>query len=333
MHPARASLRVGKVPMRILQRSILPFRGRRRRDVVLWPRFGEDAGAFRSGEETLVIACDPITGSRGLVGWLSVHLNANDVAVCGAQPRWFSSCILMPRGSSEPDFAAVARQIDRAAKSIGVAVVTGHSEVAPYAREPIVVGHMTGPLITDRLITSSDAKRGDLILMAKTAALEGTAILATDKPDLLRKKGVDQKTIRKARSYYKLISVVHEASLLASSNAVNAMHDPTEGGVLGGLYELAEASGCGFRVYEERIPVSDVTERICRAIRIDHLKLISSGVLLATASKIGQGLLRRAGLRIIGQILPEREGMTLVGRSRAVRVNEPVSDELWRLME
>ena len=208
-------LRLGKLNERMLNLLVLRYTGGRRKDVVLGPRFGEDAGAVKVGRDTIVVAMDPITGSKEMVGWLSVHVNANDVAVCGARPEWFSVCILFPPRSTPKDFREVSRQIDKAAKKLGVAVVTGHSEIAPHISAPIVVGTMKGRLVSNRIITSSGAEPGDFILMSKFAGLEGLAILATDFKDRLLEKGVDKKVLDNARRYYSKISVVDEALALA----------------------------------------------------------------------------------------------------------------------
>lgn len=278
------------------------------------------------------MSMDPVTGSRAMVGWLAVHVNANDVAVCGAAPSWFSSCILLPRGSGREDLGRVARQIGAAARSLGVAVITGHSEIAPQIKAPIIIGHMAGRLIAKKPITTSGARPGDWLLMGNTAALEGSAILATDFAETLEKRGVSRSLIREARGYYRRISVVRGALSLSREGSVSSMHDPTEGGVLGGLYEMAEASGCGFRVYEDEIPVSRATLALCRAMSIDPLRLISSGALIASTRHLSKRV-RRLGLRVIGRVTPRREGRLLITRRGVRRIDEPVEDELWRIVD
>ena len=322
-------LPIGKLGRNELSSSVLRYVGSRRKDVILWPKYGEDAGAFKLEKQaTVVLASDPITGSKNLVGWLAVHINANDVAVCGARPEWMSSCILLPEGSTVLDFRNIAKQVSRAAASIGVAVVTGHSEVAPHVNSPIVVGTIAGRLVSKKLITSSGARPGDYIIMTKTAGLEGIAILATDFHRLLSDRGVKSEVIKRAAGYYSRISVVYEAMQLARSGFVTAMHDPTEGGVLGGLYEVATASNCGFTVYAEHIPVSREGEEISKALGIDPLKLISSGVLLATVKKPP----KNRGFRVIGKITKRREGMRVITKTSEEKITQQPIDELWRIL-
>ncbi|MEM1517873.1 MAG: AIR synthase family protein [Nitrososphaerota archaeon] len=324
--------RFGKISEDVLNRYVLRFVGKRRSDVLLPPRYGEDAGVVRAGSSKIVVAIDPITGSHELLGWLSVHINANDVAVCGAMPRWFSSCILLPRNATISNIKTITKQIHRAAKSLAVAVVTGHTEVAPYIKAPIVIGHMTGTLLTRKIITSSGARPGDYILMSKTAGIEGTAILANDFEEELKKRGTPKSIINNAKRYYRYISVVREAVWLTKHAAVTSMHDPTEGGIIGGLYELSKASKCGFKVWREMIPISDTTEKICRNLKIDPLRLISSGVLLATVKKIDTRALSRVNARIIGRVVEERLGRWIIDKSGGIKIDEPVTDELWRII-
>lgn len=326
-------LRLGKIPEDTLTRHVLRFVGKKRNDVILPPRYGEDAGIVRIGPSKIVLAIDPITGSHELLGWLSVHINANDVAVCGAMPKWFSSCILLPRDTSISTLRAITEQIHHAAKSLSISVVTGHTEIAPNVSAPIVIGHMTGTLVTRKFITSSGARPGDYIIMSKTAGIEGTAILANDLEKELRKCGIPNSVINDAKNYYRYISIVKEALWLVRHFQVTSMHDPTEGGIVGGLYELSKASKCGFKVWKELIPISKTTEKICKVLKIDPLKLISSGVLLATVRNIEKSALRRIRARIIGKVVEERAGRWIIEKSGATKIDEPVTDELWRIIK
>ncbi len=326
------SLKLGKIPEEALRQYILKFLGKKRQDVLLPPKYGEDAGIVKLSSNKVVMACDPVTGSRELLGWLSIHINANDIAVCGGEPKWFSACILLPRNATLSDLKMITRQMHEAAKSLGVAIVTGHTEVAPFITSPIVIGHMSGTLISKKIITTSGAMPGDYIIMSKTAGLEGTAILASDFEERLRKRGVPVPTINIAKKYFRHISVVKEALYLARHSGVTSMHDPTEGGIIGGLYELAKASNCGFKVWKEMIPVSKVTAEICRALKIDPLRLISSGVLLATIRNLDMKILRKVGARIIGRITKKTDKL-LIDKSGETKIDSPVIDELWHLID
>ncbi|PUA32043.1 MAG: hypothetical protein B9J98_04680 [Candidatus Terraquivivens tikiterensis] len=329
-------IRFGKLPKEVLEKTVFKWLGARRGDVLLWPAYGEDAAVVCVPKGRLVVACDPITGSRRLAGWLSVHINANDVAVCGAKPAWFSSCILLPE-YDERAFASIAKQIHKAASELRVSVVTGHSEVAPCVSEPIIIGTMMGMLEGKKYYTTGGAKPGDMIIMTKTAGIEGTAILATDFSGVLSSK-VDASMLRRASSFYRRISVVEDALRIASTGLATAMHDPTEGGILGGLYELAEASGTGFVVYEDAIPVAKETRMLCEALDCDPLKLISSGTLIASVRASRKGLLKalkKTGVKaaIIGEVVRKKEGRKLIRSGGVVEsIRSSVTDELWRIL-
>ncbi|HDD66449.1 MAG TPA: hypothetical protein ENG52_02370 [Nitrososphaeria archaeon] len=325
--------RYGKVGRRALEEIVLRRLGYRRRDVLIPPRFGEDAALLAVKRRRIVAAMDPITGSSSRAGWLSVHVNANDVAVMGAEPKWFSATILLPEGGFEL-LEGIMEEIHAACRGLKVALITGHTEFAPGISKPIIVGHMLGELISPKPISSSGARPGDLLVMSKTAGIEGTAILAADFEGELRNR-IPKEVLERAGRFYERLSVVREALALAKGGFPTAMHDPTEGGLLGGAYELAEASGCSFMIYEDRVPVAEETRRICEALGCDPLKLISSGVLLAAipGSRIGRCLKAARGLRVIGELRERRRGNVVVRSDGSEeRIRGEVLDELWRLL-
>src|SRR5207237_8660139 len=153
--------------------------------------------------------------------------------------------------------------------------------------------------IGGRVLSSSNMRVGDWILMTKTAGIEGTAILASEYSGQLKR--VKAETIRKAQSFVKQISIVEEAMSISMISGVHALHDPTEGGVLNGLWELAEASGLGLKVWADRIPVATETMKICSKLGLDALKLMSCECLLVAIESNRDGavmnVLRNRGAR------------------------------------
>ncbi|HID91451.1 TPA: hydrogenase, partial [Candidatus Bathyarchaeota archaeon] len=304
-------LETGKFPREVLEEIVFKHLGVPDGDVVLGPTFGEDAAIVRVADRLFAIACDPITGAERWVGWLAVNASANDVAVQGVRPRWFVSCILLPRGADRPLVARICEQIDEACRRLSMRVIGGHAEITPGLTHPVVIGTSIG-VTSGGFITSSGARVGDRIVMTKGAGIEGTAIIASDLRERLRPKLGDP-FLDEAESFFYKVSVVDEA-LTASSLGATAMHDPTEGGIAGGLHELADASGVGFRVRGRELFVHPITSRLCRLLSIDPLGLISSGTLLATArpgdaQRIVEEL--KAGgtfAAVIGQITPGSEG-------------------------
>ena len=329
----------GKVPAEILEKIVFKHLGKRRNDVVLGPTVGEDAAIVKVGEEALVTATDPVTGAEEWLGWLAVNVSANDVATCGVKPLWFSSSILLPEGSNEELVERICGQMDRGANELDMAIIGGHCEVTPGLNHPIVVGCSIGVAENGRYVTSSGAKTGNKIIMTKGAGIEGTAILASDRREELLKV-FDEQFLKRAEDFFTKISIVKEALIAFKTGGVSAMHDPTEGGVAGGLHELADAAGIGFRIYEEKILISEETKKICAHFEIDPLQLISSGTLLIVARKektaeiVTELLQNNIRAQVIGEITEPRLERILVTRNREKKeLVRPVSDHLWKALE
>ncbi|HUK51531.1 MAG TPA: AIR synthase family protein [Terriglobales bacterium] len=329
----------GKIPTDVLVRNVFRYTGRVDRSVILGSSVGEDAALVSLGRHVLVMTTDPVTGATSDLGWLSVHVNANDIACRGATPRWFLCDLLLPEKSGVRLLDSIMQQVDQAAKEIGVAIVGGHTEVTPGLVRPIVVGYMLGLAGKDEYVTSSGARPGDDVIMTKYVGIEGTGILAADFTLKLRSK-INPKALRTAKSMRHWISIVEDARLAVQSGGVRAMHDPTEGGLLQGVWELAEASNVGFRIQESEISILPETAQICSVFNLDPLRLMSSGCLLIVAQKqSSRKILRRLRAHdipgnVIGKITSLKSGRKLVrtdGRVREIGPSE--RDELYRVIE
>ena len=326
---------MGKLEYTLLKKYVFNRIGAKRKEVIVGPGIGEDAAIIDFGDKVLVVHSDPITEAVERIGWLAVNIACNDVAVRGARPYWASTTILLPEGFREELLDEITRDIDEAARKLGVMIVGGHTEEAPRLDRPIVVVTAMGLASKNTLVTTSGARVGDLVLMTKTAGLEGTAIIARDFEKLLLDKGVPKEVVVRAKEFLWNISVVREAVELAWLGATS-MHDPTEGGVLGGLIEMSIASGKRIRVYEDKIPIAYETRIIAQALGINPLNLISSGVLLATIPKsIAMEALRvleNMGVKasIIGEVV-SGEGVELVRREGVEEYHDFVVDEIARL--
>jgi hydrogenase maturation factor len=329
--------RTGKIPSNVLIHSVFRYRGKRDPSVILGSSIGEDAALVSLHNEVLVFTTDPVTGTASEIGFLSVHINANDIACRGARPRWFLCDLLLPEGSDARLVETIMKQVDRTAKSLGVAVVGGHTEVTPSLKNPILVGYMVGTVDKDGYVTSHGARPGHEIIMTKTAGIEGTALLAMDFTQRLQ---LNAKLVATARAMRNSISVVRDAMIALKVGGVTAMHDPTEGGLLQGLWEVAEASKVGFVVYQSRIPIRNETICICNSLNIDPLRLMSSGCLLIAAEKPKSMLivnrLRRYGIQaaIIGSFTDRGRGRKLIMRDGArLEIGANERDELYKVIE
>jgi len=224
----------GKVPIDVLQNIIFRHLGAKRKEVILGPRVGVDGAVVQVGDKALIVSTDPITGALERIGWLAVNVNANDIATFGVRPTLFSSCMLLPSGAMDTMIEAISTQMDAAAKKLRISIIGGHCETTPGITHPIVVGTAMGITDRNRYVTSSGAKAGNRLILTKGVGIEGTAILATDRKELLQRQ-FSQGFLSRASAFFDRISVVEEAVAAFETGGVTAMHDPTEGGVAGGI--------------------------------------------------------------------------------------------------
>ena len=326
----------GKLPLHLLARLLddVPTPDPR---VVVGPRVGEDAALIDFGDRYLVAKTDPITFATDLIGWYMVNVNANDIAAMGATPKWLLATILLPEGASESQAADIFRQVRSASADLDITLVGGHTEVTVGLDRPIVVGAMLGEVEKDRAVLSSGVRPGDAVILTKGIALEGTSILAREAKDRLAESGIDDSLLVPAANllFDPGISVVADARVACSAADVHAMHDPTEGGLSGGLYELA-AAGVGFEIDETAIPVLPECARICDSLDIDPVGLIASGSLLITVApndaKAVVDSLRNNGIEshVIGSANSRSGEVTLRTRSGVVDFPRFERDELAR---
>jgi len=332
---------VGKLPPHVLEALLASCPIPRRSGVVLGPRYGEDAAVIDMGAKYLVAKTDPITFTAERIGWYAVHINANDVATLGARPRWFLAALLLPEwGATKSLVRSIFNDVLRACRELGVTLCGGHSEITAGLGRPIVVGQMLGEVEKSKLVRKESQQPGDLVLLTKGVAVEGTAILAREKREVVERR-LGKAFVRRAQRLFLRpgISVVRDAMLAIQHGEVRAMHDPTEGGLLSGLHELARAGGVGLRIWKACIPVLNETQVMSRALGFDPLALIASGALLVVSSRRSSHALLRAFRRrrinaaLIGEVRPQDEGIQILEeghKGKLLRV--PARDEIARLL-
>ena len=329
----------GKVPIDVLKQVVFKNLGVTRKEVVLGPSAGFDGAVIDVGNKSLIVSMDPITGAVERIGWLAVNVNANDVATFGVEPAFLFSCILLPEGADRELVETISTQMNAAAKDLGIAIVGGHCESTLGLTNPIVVGCILGLAEKGRYVTAGGAKKGDKLILTKSAGIEGTAILAADREQEL-KKTISTTVLQNAKNFYSQISVVKEALTACKTGGVHAMHDPTEGGVAGGIHEMADASNLGVKVFENAISVQPETAKICSHFQIDPLQLISSGALLISAepksaSDIVRNLkLQRIQASVIGEFLENVDQRALIRKNGETEaLPRPLSDSLWSALK
>ncbi len=281
---SRGPLAPGKLPPQLLQ-EVLSSLGAPPGELLVPPAIGEDACVIElAGGGALVAASDPITLTSDSVGAYAVVINANDVAVTGAEPRWFLSTVLLPPGVEEQDVRAIFADMQRELERLGAVLVGGHTEITSAVRQPVVVGQMLGLRRDGGFVRTGGARPGDVVLQVGPAPVEGAAVLATELAEAAAR--ADGELLMRARQALREPGIcVVEPALRCAALGTNAMHDPTEGGISAGLYELADASGvslCG--LHEDGILWFEPGLELCRAAGADPWGTLASGTLLACFS-------------------------------------------------
>jgi hydrogenase expression/formation protein HypE len=268
----------GKLTPADLARYVFARTGAPDDRVRVGPAFGEDAAAIDLDAGTLVVSTDPISLAADRIGTLAMNVSANDVAASGGVPSFVTSTILLP--SLDPDLLeSITGQLDREATRLGIAIVGGHTEAVPALERPLLSLTCMGP--ADRYVPTGGAEPGDTVVLTKGAGVEATAVLATDFRDRIEAAGVtDPAVFERAGSFFDDLSVLPESAV--ASPAATAMHDPTEGGVVAGLVELARASEVVLDVDREAVPIREETRLLCDAVGLDPLCVLGSGALAAT---------------------------------------------------
>ncbi len=331
------NLRIGKINPDILGKLISDYTHKEDR-VLIGAGIGEDAAIIDMGSSYLVAKTDPITHVTSEIGHYAVNINANDIAAMGGKPMWFLATILMPAASSADELKRIFSQLSESCKELGISYCGGHTEVTHSVNNPVVIGHMLGEVGRDNLKPTSEARMGDDLIMTKSSAIEATAIIALEKEKELRGH-LGNKLLARARNYLYNpgISVVKEASVVSSIKEVHALHDPTEGGIVTGIFEMATASDLGVEVHYDKIPISEETLKLCESYHVDPLGTFASGsLLIAVSPSVSEGVISRlsaVGITAarIGVMMPKEEGMRLIRNGENLPLPVYHQDEISKI--
>ena len=281
-------MKAGKLKESILKRSILKQLHKRRGDVLVKPAVGGDFGAISVTDEmAVVMSSDPVTLTRDMIGSSAIIAACNDVACSGATPMGVSVTLLLPTSFNEEELRALMKELDQACEACKVDIISGHTEVSRAVKEPLVIVTVMGTVLKKNMLHSSKVRPGMDIIATKWVALEGTAILAREKEEALRTRYA-QPFIDNAKVFGQMMSILPEAAVAVQSGA-SAMHDVSEGGIFGALWELAESAGVGLEIDLKKIPIRQETIEVCEFFDINPYKLLSGGCLLI-ATEDGNGL-------------------------------------------
>lgn len=306
----------------------------RRDEVILGPGIGEDCAALALAEdEILVMSTDPITGTAKDIGKLAIQITANDLASAGAEPIGVMLTILLPDGTREIALKRIMEQMEWACREAKMQILGGHTEVTAVVNQPVVNVAGVAKAKKGSLISTAGARAGMDIVVSKWVGIEGTMIFAKEKEAEL-KEHFPADFVDTAIGFDRYLSVVPEAAV-ATQSSVAAMHDVTEGGLFGALWEMAEASGVGLEIDLKKIPIRQETVEICEYFDVNPYGLISSGMMLM-ASADGNALvlaLQEAGIpaTVIGKATEGNDRVIIRDEERRF-LEPPKTDELYKVL-
>ena len=326
-------MKVGKISETVLKRSIFKQIHTKRDEVLLGAGVGEDCAAVKLAPgEIFVISTDPITGTVKDVGMLAIQITANDLASSGAEPVGVMLTVLLPEEIEEEDIREMMRQVEEACAHFHIQVMGGHTEVTRAVTQPVISVTGVGKVREDRLVSTAGAKPGQDILVTKWIGIEGTSIIAKEKEKELLER-FSQAFVDTAKGFDQYLSVLPD-SRIAVEHGVSAMHDVTEGGIYGALWEVAEASGIGLEIDLKAIPIRQETIEICEYFELNPYYLISSGCMLMAADQ-GHDLVRKleaAGIpaAVIGKATDGKARRIWNGGEESY-LERPKTDELYKI--
>jgi hydrogenase maturation factor len=326
-------MEIGKVPENVLKRAVFKQLHHRREEVVLTPGVGEDCSAIEAGEdEMLVFSVDPITAATTGAGKLAVHITANDLASSGAEPVGLMTSILLPPRTREKKLRELMQEMEAACSELNIEIIGGHTEISDAVTRPVITVTGIGKVKKDALLSTGGLKPGDELVMTKWAGLEGTAVIAAERKEKLLET-LPKELVETAASFYQYLSVIPEAAV-AMRTGVSAMHDVTEGGIFGALWEMGAASGVGITADLKKIPIRQETIEVCEVFDINPYRMMSSGSMLIGCAN---------GNRMVEEL--EQQGIPAAVIGRATDTNDRVivntyetrflepagSDELYKI--
>ncbi len=328
-------MKIGKVPENVLKRSILKQIKTKRAEVLVGAGVGEDCAAIAlAPDEVMVLSTDPITGTTKDIGKWAVMVSANDIASSGAEVIGMLVCAMLPPDVSEAELKEAMQQIETSCEELNIQVVGGHTEITDAVTRPILTMTGIGKVKKDKLLATGGAKPGQDIVVTKWIGLEGTSILAKEKGEELLSK-FPRHLVDEAKDYDRMMSVIPEAAIAVKSN-VSAMHDITEGGVFGALWELAESAGVGLTVDLKKLPIKQTTVEICNFYDINPYELMSSGSMLM-ATDNGHDLVRaleeaHIHAAVVGKVTDSNDKIVINGDETRF-LEPPKTDELYKALQ
>ena len=329
-------LKTGKLDSRLLEKIVFDNIKLRRDEVITRPGIGEDCAVIDYGDDECVMSTDPITAAIDEIGRLSVHISCNDIASNGVEPIGIMLAVLLPEGTTEEQIDAMMKQAGQASEELEVEIIGGHTEITPVVKQPVIISTAVGRGPKNGSQSAENMKPGDYIMITKQAGMEGSGVIASDMEDEL-KSFLTQDEIDEAKAMLDRVSVVPEG-VIAGKVGTHGMHDVTEGGILGAVWEMCDISGLGAEVWADDIPVAEVTHKICDYFGVDVLRLISSGAMVIAVPEEKKDRMKFAmddeGIpsTYIGRVREAEYGVRMTKDGVDSEVDPPYSDEIYRVV-
>lgn len=333
-------LPVGKLPPALLSK-VLAAMPTQDSSVVLGPGIGLDCAILDISGRLLVLKSEPITFATDEIGWYSIQIAANDIATTGAVPRWALLTLLLPEARTDEDLAeTISHQVGTVCKQMGITVIGGHTEITYGLDRPIINTTLIGEVLPERFVSPRGIRPGNRVLLTKSVPIEAVAVLAHEKGDILEAHlEADEWAQAKNFLYEPGISVVEAARIATETVRITAMHDPTEGGLITALWELAEAGGVSIEITLDAVPIDPISRKVCELAGIDPLAALASGALIITTAsedvKTVQEALIQNGIACteIGRVYQGPPNLFHVQNGQSISLTPPLRDEIARVME
>jgi hydrogenase maturation factor len=335
---------IGKISAEVFDELIFPHLGAKSSSILVGPQHGVDVGIVTIGNRAVAFTTDPvfIVPEYGFkrAAWFAIHILVSDVVTSGLQPAFLTIDLNLPLAMNEEEFATIWTTIDKECKKMGIAIIAGHTARYENCNYPMVGGATVIAVgDSDQYVSPRFSRVGDKIIVTKGPAIEAAGIFATMFPQLLKQE-FGEKFAKKAAGLFYKMSVVEDALTAVKAgirdNGVSAMHDATECGIWGGLYELAQAAGLGIRIEKEQIVMEECVPEICNFFGIDPYKSISEGTLLIScrehkAERVVE-LLNKKGIKssVVGEMVRQQYGMVLIDGGKEKKLEHPKVDPFWK---
>ena len=329
---------LGKIHPEFFNKVIYPRLGAHDKSILVGPQHGVDFGVIDLGNKVMVLSTDPFYIAKELgmekAAWFAVHILASDVAVSGIEPKYMAVDLNLPPGMTEEELTRMWSTVSSECKKLGISIVTGHTARYAGCNYPMVGGAAVFGIGSKKKLINPGINVGDLIIVSKGPAIETTGLMSAYFPKFLEEK-YGKAFVKKAQNVYYQMSTVKDAGIAAKAGGVTAMHDATECGVFGGLYEMARSSRVGLNIYVDDMILQDVVKKTCECFNIDPYHAISEGTLLASVKKNRAKAVVRAldgnGIpaSITGEAVPAKEGIHLFKAGKQKRLEHPKVDPFW----